>query len=387
MPRSPMVARSAQQLSDRVFSRLASLAKERGKPAHPLHVGDTYLEPLPAAMAEAQRTAEQARLHNYAPVQGEPMLLDAIDAHLSRRAGYAVDRERVQVVSGATAGLSVVSEALLDPGDEVILPSPFWPLIRGIIQKRGAVAVEVPLFHRVGDPDFDVEAALEAAVTDRTAAIYLNSPHNPTGAILSDAQLAAFARVAARHGLWVLCDEVYESLALEREAPATWSRPDLRDRSIAVHSVSKAYGLAGSRVGFAHGPAEAMAAIRGVQTYSTYCAPRPLQRGAARVLLEGDAWLRDARAHYRAAARCAATALGVPVPEAGTFLHVDVRPYLREGEDTMGFLTRCLDAGVLLTPGASTGKDFEGYVRLCFTSVPPEQLDEALAALAPLFGR
>jgi N-succinyldiaminopimelate aminotransferase len=387
MPRSPHVARSAQQLSDRVFSRLALLAKERGKPVHPLHVGDTYLEPLAAAMAEAQRTAEQPRLHNYAPVQGEPMLLDAIDAHLSRRAGYAVDRERVQVVSGATAGLSVVSEALLDPGDEVILPSPFWPLIRGIIQKRGAVAVEVPLFHRAADPDFDVETALEAAVTPNTAALYLNSPHNPTGAILSDAQIAAFARVAARHDLWVLSDEVYESLALFGDAPPTWSRVDLRDRTVAVHSVSKAYGLAGSRVGFAHGPAEAMAAIRGVQTYSTYCAPRPLQRGAARVLMDGEPWLRDARATYARAAKRAADALGATVPAAGTFLHLDVRPHLRDGEDTMGFLTRCLEAGVLLTPGASTGRDFEGYVRLCFTSVPPEQLDEALAALAPLFGR
>lgn len=387
MPRSPHVAQSARALSDRVFSRLAQLAKERGKPVHPLHVGDTYLEPLAAAMAEAQRTAEHARLHNYAPVQGEPMLLDAIEAHLAKRAGYSVDRERVQVVSGATAGLSVVSEALLDPGDEVILPSPFWPLIRGIIQKRGAVAVEVPLFHRVGDPDFDVEAALEAAVTPRTAALYLNSPHNPTGAILSDAQLAAFARVAARHDLWVLGDEVYESLVLNGEAPPTWSRPDLRERTVAVHSVSKAYGLAGARVGFAHGPAEAMAAIRGVQTYSTYCAPRPLQRGAARVLSAGEPWLLEARALYARAAARAADALGVPVPAAGTFLHIDVRPHLRDGEDTMAFLTRCLEAGVLLTPGASTGADFEGYVRLCFTSVPPDQLEEALSALAPLFGR
>jgi len=387
MPRFPRVARSAEHLSDRVFSRLAALAKERGGAVHPLHVGDTYLEPLPAAMAEAQRTAEQPRLHTYAPVQGEPILLDAIERHLLRRAGVVVPREQIQVVSGATAGLSVVVEALLDPGDEVILPSPYWPLIRGIIDKRGCTPVEVPLFHRAADPALELEALLEAAVTPRTAAIYLNSPHNPTGAVLSEAQLSAFARVAARHDLWVLSDEVYELLAFDGPPPPTWARPDLRGRAVAVHSLSKAFGLAGARVGFAHGPPEAMGAVRGVQTYATYCAPRPMQRGAARALDEGDAWLAGALAAYEDAARRAADALGVPRPAAGTFLHVDVRPHRRAGEDTMGFLLRCLDAGVLLTPGASTGKDFEGFVRLCFTCVPPSQLDDALARLRPLFGR
>lgn len=387
MPRHPQVATSAEHLSDRIFSRLAALAKARGGKIHPLHVGDTYLEPLEAAMAETQRTKDQPRLHNYAPVQGEPMLLDAIERHLSRRAGRSVDRELIQVTSGATAGLSVVGEALLDPGDEVILPSPYWPLIRGIIEKRGARAVEVPLFDRVTDSDLDVEAALEAAVTPRTVALYLNTPHNPTGAMLNDEQIAAFARVAERHDLWVLSDEVYEALAFDGAPPPTWSRPDLSARTVAVHSVSKAYGLAGSRVGFAHGPPAAMGAIRGVQTYSTYCAPRPMQRGAARVLDEGHAWLETTRALYRTAAERAAEALGVKAPPAGTFLHIDVRPFLRDGEDTMGFLGRCLDAGVLLTPGQSTGRDFGHCVRLCFTSVPPDELDDALARLRPLFGR
>jgi N-succinyldiaminopimelate aminotransferase len=334
-----------------------------------------------------QRTADQPRLHNYAPVQGEPVLLDAIGRHLTRRSGLTIDRELVQVVSGATAGLSVVVQALCDPGDEIILPSPYWPLIRGIVEKRGCRPVEVPMFHRATDPALDVEALLEAAVTERTVALYLNTPHNPTGAVLTDAQIGAFARVAARHDLWVLSDEVYESLMFEGAPPATWSRDDLRARTVAVHSVSKAYGLAGSRVGFAHGPPQAMPTIRGVQTYATYCAPRPLQHGAAKVLDEGDGWLAQARALYQEAARRAASALGVTVPPAGTFLHVDVRPHLRPGEDTMGFLVRCLEAGVLLTPGASTGKDFEGSVRLCFTSVPPHELDDALERLRPLFAR
>jgi N-succinyldiaminopimelate aminotransferase len=385
MPRFPRVSASSGSLSDRVFSRLAARAKERGGKVYPLHVGDTWLEPLAAARAEAQRTEETPRLHNYAPVQGEPVLIDAILRHVQRRAGVALDRELVQVMSGATAGLSVVADAMIEPGEEVIVPAPFWPLIRGTVRRRGGRAVEVPFFDRVGDPSFDPEAALEAAVSKDTAAIYVNTPHNPTGAMLPARALEAIGRVAARHDLWLFCDEVYEDLYFTPEPPEpAWTRPDFRARSIVVHSLSKAYGLAGARVGFAHGPESAMAAIRGVQTFSTYCAPRPMQRGAAHALDEGGAWLADARKLYRDAAEDTARAFGVPRPEGGTFLFADVRRHLRVGEDTMGFLERCLDAGVLLTPGTASGTDYEGWVRVCFTSVPPAELDEALAALRPL---
>lgn len=388
MPRFPATATSAAGLSDRVFSRLAARAKDHPGPVHPLHVGDTYLEPLEAARAEAQRSELHARLHNYAPVQGQPELLDAIVQRLRQRGDQLVDRETVQVTSGATAGLSVVAEALLDPGDEVLLPAPFWPLIRGIIAKRGARAIEVPFFDRVRDEAFDAEAALEAAVTERTTAIYVNTPHNPTGTILADADVAAIAAVAERHDLWILSDEVYEELYFGGlPPPPVWARADYQPRCVAVHSVSKAYGLAGARVGWAHGPHAAMEAIRGVQTFSTYCAPKPMQLGAARALTEGDTWLAEARRIYEHAAARTAAVLGLPRPDGGTFVFFDVADKLREGEDTLGLLERCLDAGVLLTPGSASGKDYASWVRLCFTSVPIAELEDALVRLAPIVGR
>ena len=387
MPKFPHTAASAGSLSDRVFSRLAARAKEHEGPIYPLHVGDTWMEPLEAARAEAQRTDAHPRLHNYAPVQGEPALLDAIEAHLKRRGECLVDRECVQVTSGATAGLSVVAEALLDPGDEVLLPAPFWPLIRGIIRKRGAKAVEVPFFDRLDDPEWDVEAALEAAVTEKTAAIYLNTPHNPTGRVLSDREVAAVAKVAERHDLWIWSDEVYEELYFGFPPPPVWARSDFQTRCVAVHSMSKAYGLAGARVGWAHGPHEAMKAIRGVQTFSTYCAPRPMQLGAAKALREGGEWLSRARRSYEDAAERTARTLGLPKPDGGTFVFFDVSAQRREGEDTLGLLERCLDAGVLLTPGAASGEAYESWVRLCFTSVEPERLQEALDLIAPIVGR
>ncbi|MFK7984487.1 MAG: pyridoxal phosphate-dependent aminotransferase [Sandaracinaceae bacterium] len=388
MPRFPAPASSTTTLSARVFSRLAARARTIEGPLYPLHVGDTYREPPEAARAEARRTADHPRLHNYSPPQGEPELLDAIARHLGRRAEGLIDQDGLQVMSGATAGLSVVCEALLDPGDEVLLPAPFWPLIRGIIHKRGATPVQVPFFDRVDQDGFDVEAAFEAAVTERTAAIYVNTPHNPTGKVLDDPTLAAIARVAARHDLWVFSDEVYEDLFFYGAAPSpVWARSDFQRRTVAVHSVSKAYGLAAARVGWAHGPPEAMKAIRGVQTFSTYCASKPMQLGAARALDEGGAWLEEARAAYRDAAEKTADALGIEAPTGGTFVFVDVRPHRGAEEDTLAFLERCLDRGVLMTPGAACGAEYEGWVRVCFTSVPPDTLDEALSRLRPLFGR
>jgi N-succinyldiaminopimelate aminotransferase len=388
MPRFPDTAASADGLSPKVFSRLAARAKDHAGPVYPLHVGDTWMEPLEAARAEHQRTAEHPRLHNYSPVQGEPALLDAIAEHLKRRGQCLVDRECLQVTSGATAGLSVVTEALLDPGDEVLLPSPFWPLIRGIIAKRGATPVQIPFFDRVWDEGFDAEAALEAALTERTAAIYVNTPHNPTGTVLPDDVVAAIGRVAERHDLWVLSDEVYEELYFGGLPPKpVWARSDFQRRCVAVHSVSKAYGLAGARVGWAHGPHEAMEAIRGVQVFSTYCAARPMQLGAAAALRQGGEWLAAARRSYEEAAEHTARALGIPKPQGGTFVFFDVASRLKDGEDTIGLLERCLDAGVLLTPGASSGEAYASWVRLCFTSVPPDELQEALGRIAPIVGR
>lgn len=382
MPRFPLLADSASSLSDRVFGGTGQRTGAVPGRVYPLNVGDTYIDPLPAAQAQAQKTADHPRMHNYSPVQGEPVLLDAILGKVERRSGVHLERELVQVMNGATSGLGVVCTALLAPGEEVLLPSPFWPLIRGIIKYRGATPVEVPLWTRLGEEDFDPVAALESAITERTVAIYINSPHNPTGGILPDQVADGIAELAARHDLWVITDEVYEDLWYHDAPPRSlWTRADLRERAIVTHSVSKAYGLAAARVGYTHGPAGAMEVIRGVQTFFTYCAPRPMQLGAARALSEGDAWLAEARAAYRKAAATTASALDLPMPQGGSFIFFPAAPYLREGEQTADLLQRCMDAGVMLTPGTSSGEAFGDWLRICFTSVPQRELEEALHVL------
>lgn len=384
MPRHPALSATNETLSSRVFSGLAQKAaamRADGLTVHALSVGDTYPEPLPVARAENQHTEMFPELHKYAPPTGEPALLDAIAERLALF-DQEVPVERIQVVSGATSGLSVVASTLFDPGDEVLLPAPFWPLIRGIIASRGAVPVQVPLFDRLGG--LDVEAVLEAAVTPRTCAIYINTPHNPTGVILPTVAIDAMVRVAERHDLWVVTDEAYQDLWFGAEAPEpVWARADLAERYVACHTLSKSYGIAGSRIGYVHGGDEVMRAIRAVQTFQTYCAPKPMQMGAARVLREGAEWLKSRREEYALAGAKTAEVLGQSAPAGGTFLLFDATPYFHAGEtDSLGFLDRCLDAGVLMTPGVACGTDYGSWARICFTSVPPDELDDALARIS-----
>lgn len=382
MPHFPELVSTAQQMSAGVFGKTTSSSAAQPDRVFSLNVGDTYLEPLPAARAEAQSSAELPGLHQYSATQGEPRLITAITAKLKKRSSVTVDPACVQVMPGATAAMGIICSTLIDAGDEVIIPSPFWPLIRGAVRARGARAVEVPLFTRLNEPDFDPVAAIEAAITPRTVAIYINSPNNPTGSVLPESALAGIAALAERHALWIICDEAYEDIWFGAAPPASvFARPDFVPRTLVTHSVSKAYALAGARVGYTHGPRATMDTIRGVQTFYSYCAPRPMQFAAARALEEGDDWLAQMRAIYASAARAAAQALEQPTPQGGTFLFFDLQPFMKRSDDASEVLDRCAQAGVLLTPGSACGADFTTWARLCFTTVPEPELHEALRRL------
>lgn len=385
MPRPPALSAHTGTLSSRVFSGLAAKAAQKrasGETVHMLSVGDTYEEPPEVARVDALSTESLEGIHKYAPPAGLPQLLEAVSDR-TERLGRRVPTERLQIMSGATAGLSVITETLLDVGDEVLLPSPFWPLIRGIIAKRGATPVQVPIMHALASED--LEAALDARITERTVALYVNTPHNPTGCVAQAAAEEAFVRVATKHDLWLIFDEAYQDLHFGEERAPLWTRDDVQERYVACHTLSKSYGMAGARVGYAHGPEALTGALRGVQTFSTYCAPTPMQVAATRALNEGDAFLARRRELFARAGRETAEVLGVDPPAGGTFLFFDATPYFRAGEtDALPFLDRCLDAGVLMTPGAACGADFGSWVRICFTSEPLDQHRDALERLSAL---
>ena len=386
MPRYPALSQASHGLSTRVYTGLLGLAKAHAKEVFALNVGDTYLLPPEPARAESLRCVDLPQLHNYAEVRGEPVLLDAIASDLAAR-DRPVAHERIQVTSGATSGLDLICRTLLSAGDEAIVLAPFWPLIRGVVSATGATAVELPFFTELHKPDFDLERALEAALTPRTAALYLNTPHNPTGVILDDAQLTAIARFVTRHDLWLFCDEAYDQLFFDRAPPRPiWTRADMTERCVVAHTLSKSHAMAGARIGFVHGPSAVMDALSGLQTFATYCAPKPMQIGAARALTEPRAvpFPRKVAAQYAAGADLASQTLRLPRPESGPFLFFDTRAYLAPAETPEQWLERCARAGVVLTPGPSTGQAYADWARLCYTCVEPVALARAMRVLSAI---
>lgn len=390
MPRFPSLSAPIQVLPASILEGLKRRAAAFAGATIPLHIGDTHLAPPEKSRLGALgfSTGGDPDLYRYSPPPGKQRLLEALVAKLHRQNGLTfVGPDHVQVTVGATHALACAVRALLDPGDHILLPSPHWPHIRGVAIAAGIRPIEAPFTHvLLRRPEADPEELLESFVTPQTAAIYVATPNNPDGKVLTAAELAAVARVAQRHRLWVLSDEVYEEALHDgRIHTSVASLPGMAERTVTVFSFSKSYAQAGLRVGYAVGPTAALGALRKMSHHTVYCVPRAMQRAALLALETGADFLAEARALYQAARDAAHERLAELClrPQGSTYLFLDLGRFRRPGEpDALGILERIADAGVLLAPGAAFGHDYGDWARLCFTSVDRPSVDEALDRIA-----
>jgi N-succinyldiaminopimelate aminotransferase len=346
--------------------------------ACPLNVGDTWFEPFEGGRMEDLSASDYPELNRYTAPRGIPPLIDAIVEKVRARNGLQCERDSVMVTAGATAGLSCAVGMLAGEDEEVLILAPFWPLIRGIVQTFRAKPVEVPFFDRVDSAQAAVEAVREH-LSPKSVALYVSTPSNPTGRVIPEDWLQAFAELARSENLWLLSDEVYEDyvyagkhVSLGRFAP---------ERTISAYSFSKAYGMAGNRTGYLVGPPEAITQATKIATHSFYSAPTAGQVAGLRALHDGQPWVDRVRESYRSAGAAAAAELGLPAPEGSTFLFVDAAAALDE-RGIEGLLADCLADGVAVAPGASCGLDYANWLRLCYTSAPPAEVGEAISKLA-----
>ncbi len=383
MPRYPAYSSSVAALSGSVFSALSHRLASHDGEVYPLHVGDTWLEPAPGCRMEDLDTGTYPWLHRYAPPQGIPELIDAIVERSSLRTGVETQRENVLVAAGATGALGAVVGATLEPGDDVLILAPYWPLISGIVRSFHANPIPVPFLGEVDSPETAIEA-VESQLTAKTAALYLSSPNNPTGQILPAQWIEGLVDWCARNGLWIYSDEVYEDLVYEGNH--TYCRSLDPARTFSVHSFSKAFGMAGNRCGYVVGPAESIEQLRKVSVHTFYSTPTASQVVALRALQgAADQWLSDARELYLQLGVAAAQRLGVAAPQGSTFLFLDVEDRL-DARGLLGFLEDCVDRGLFVAPGPSFGP-YPHHIRVCYTSAEPDVVRRGIEVLADLTGR
>ncbi len=262
-----------------IFAEMSALAVRTGS----VNLGQGFPDrDGPASVVETAYAAMKAGRNQYPPGHGSPDLVDAIRRHQQRHYGLELAPDQVVVTTGATEAIAGAMLGLVDPGDEVVVCEPYYDSYRAMIQFAGGVRRPVTL----RAPGYRLEVAeLEAAVTDRTRLILLNSPHNPTGRVLDAAELAGVADVARRHDLVVVTDEVYEHLTFDGNAHVPIATlPGMSDRTLTISSSGKTFSFTGWKIGWATGPADLVAAVEGAKNWLSYSSGAPFQPAIAHAL-------------------------------------------------------------------------------------------------------
>lgn len=312
-----------------IFAEMSALAARIGA----VNLGQGFPdEDGPAAMLKTAENAIADGVNQYPPGPGIAPLREAIAAQRKRHYGITYDPDtEVLVTVGATEAIAASVIGLVEPGSEVLLIEPFYDSYSPVIAMAGCHRVAVPLVTDGRGFAIDVDA-LRAAVTPRTRALIVNSPHNPTGMVATDAELSAIAELAVEHDLLVITDEVYEQLVFDgrRHLPLA-GYPGMAERTITISSAAKMFNVTGWKIGWACGPGELIAGVRAAKQYLSYVGGAPFQPAVAQALDTEDVWAATLRESFQAKRNRLADALvdiGFDVHDSfGTyFLCVDPRP-------------------------------------------------------------
>jgi aspartate aminotransferase len=362
---------------------LAAGAKARQMKAEGIHVFDFSLgEPdfaTPEHICQAAVKAMQAGHTRYTPANGIVELRNAVARLYQKTYGIRYTAEQILISSGAKHSIHNTLASTVGPGDEVIIPTPYWVSYSDLVEMTGAKYVLVPTTHESGFKMTPQQ--LRAAITPRSKLLMLNSPSNPTGTVYTRQELEALADAVLDSPLAVLSDEIYERLVYGDARATCFAalRPELVERTITISGASKTYAMTGWRIGWAAGPAHVIKAMGNVQSQQTSC-PCSISQAAALAALEGDQecvekMRREFEARRDLVCRRLSALPGVkcPTPGGAFYAFFNVSSHFgralagKKVTDSMSFCQVALEsAHVNLVPGSAFGA--EGYVRLSFAA-------------------
>ena len=339
-----------------------------GEPIIMLSIGEPDLPP-PASVLDAAATSMRSGRTRYAHGQGEPQTLTAIANHLTKRSGVPVSPEQILYTAGTQNGLCTALLTLVQTGDEVLVPDPYYATYEGLVAASGATFV--PVATRPED-NFHVTAkAIERAVTKRTKVLLLNTPSNPTGAVLTEKEIDEIGAVCERHDLWIICDEVYADMTFDVPFCSPFDRPQLRHRTLAVSSISKSHALPGFRAGWVASHPDVTPRLVLVAEAMLFGSQPFIEDALTVALNEKHPEVERLRLAFRQRAEtlinafAGSQAITARMPEGGMFIMLDVRRTKLSGEEFAWQLLR--QANVSVMPGESFGNGGAGHIRIALT--------------------
>ncbi|MCL4078889.1 pyridoxal phosphate-dependent aminotransferase [Coriobacteriia bacterium Es71-Z0120] len=376
------VSERAQAMRPFVVMDVVARAKEleaQGRDVVRLEIGDPDF-PTPRRITEAAEKAMESGETGYTQSAGLPTLREAIVEHMRCAYGVTVSADDIVVTQGTSPAMLLTFGALLDPGDEVIMADPCYPAYPNYVRFLGSTPV--PLTVRAEDGFRFRLDELEAAITPRTKAIVVNSPGNPTGAVLHDADIRALAEIAERRGLWIVSDEIYHGLQFTDRSRSVL---EYTDRAFVLNGFSKAYAMTGWRLGYLIAPRAFVRAAEVIQQNFFLCANHFVQVAGAVALLEGQGEVARMRAIYeqrRSFLVPALRSLGLRIdvePQGAFYVFADARAW---GSDSHALASRLLEeAGVAVAPGIDFGSGGEGFLRFSYAT-SMERLEEGVRRLS-----
>ncbi len=368
--------------------KVLNLAKElerQGKDIVHMEVGEPDFD-TPAHIKRAAEEALARGMTKYTPSVGLPELREAIAEHLATK-GISTDAKNVIVTPGAKHAIFCALAATLDPGDEVIIPSPCWTY-EAMVRIVGGK----PVFIESKQSDeFKVKVEqVQEALTDNTRMILLNYPNNPTGAVMQQKDLQPIIDLAIDHELWVLSDDIYDCLVYEGKYVSVMSLPNTAERTIYINGFSKAYAMTGWRLGYAVAPVELIAEMNKVQQASTTCAAGFVQTAGVAALRGPQDCVREMRDEYRKRRDAIVKGLNsidgfeCTKPAGAFYVFPSIKKPGVSSLDFCEFLLR--EAGVAAVPGSGFGPYGEGHVRFSYaTSI--QNIQRALDRIDDAFAR
>lgn len=376
-------------LTPSLYARILSRLKSYDGEVYPFHIGETHLLPVPDVINAMAAGASHQDVHRYGHPQGIVELRTALATRLEQTGMPNVCADDVVITHGATHGLHLACQAILNPGDVMLVLSPHWPLLNPMVHTQGAVPIEVPFTCQLRSEKRRCIDILEASYQPRARAIYVTSPNNPDGTVLQEEELQDIAVFAKRHDLFVIVDEAYDVFHYTQRPPRLIGFDEMRHRTISVHTFSKSHRMTGLRVGFAVAPPDVRDAMIRLSNISIYNVSLLMQKAALAAIEAGEEIVDETVAAAFSAREYFCDALkDVPDlsfrrPEGGAYVFADLTQILK-GETCEALLERGLDSGVVFAPGAGFGRAYSKWARFCFTAMERPRLIRGTEKLVAL---